>query len=217
MAYQLQQLRAVMDRRPEWRERLDTQVLAIELNLEVHPEQCVAEARTLLEAVASTLCEDLGLPDADGHDLPQQMRSILRALDLQLEGHPHAKAIEDGLAKLVGSLNGAVSAISQLSTIKGLRHGTNLDLPTLDQRHAAMLGGFCDTFIAFVIEAGIREEFPANESERFFQDSPGFNEWLDETHEPVEILGGIYRPSEVLYTLDRPQYDSALAAWEPEA
>ena len=143
MAYQLQQLRAVMDRRPEWRERLETQVLAIELNLEVRPEQCVTEARTLLEAVASTLCEDLRLPDADGHDLPQQMRSILRAHNLQLEGHPHAKAVEDGLAKLVGSLSGAVSAISQLSTIKGLRHGTNLDLPTLDQRHAAMRPGCC--------------------------------------------------------------------------
>lgn len=68
MPFELQQLRAVMDRRPDWHERLNRHVLAIETNIEARPDQCVNEARTLLESVARTLSAEMDLPVAVGQD-----------------------------------------------------------------------------------------------------------------------------------------------------
>ncbi len=81
MPYELQQLRAVMDRRPDWKERLDRHVLAIETNIDVRPDQCVAEARTLLEAVGQTLCGEMGLTPPSSKDFPKQMHAVIHALD----------------------------------------------------------------------------------------------------------------------------------------
>ena len=219
MAFELQQLRAVMDRRPDWKERLDRHVSAIETNIEVRPDQCVNEARTLLESVARTLCAEMGLPVVVGQDFPKQMSIIFSALELRLNGHPHAEDIRTGIRQLFGGLNGTMSAISKLSNIEGLRHGAHFDWPTLERRHAAMLGGFCDTLVAFVIEAASNESAPASndEQEPSFEAASEFNDWIDESHGPVSILEGEYQPSLILFTLDREQYDSALALWEPEA
>jgi hypothetical protein len=215
VAYQLQQLRAVMETRPDWQARLSTHILAIETNIEARPDQCVAEARTLLEAVARTLCDEMGLTHVNGRDFPQQMRAIIDALDMRLDGHPRAADIKTGLQKLFGGLSGAVSAISELSNIEGLRHGPHLDWPKLERRHAAMLGGFCDTLVAFVIEAASTEQPKVEIDEAPFEAAPDFNDWLDEEYGPVAILEGVYQPSQILFTLDRQQYDSALAAWQP--
>ena len=207
-----------MDRRPDWRERLDRHVLAIETNIEARPDQCVNEARTLLESVARTLCGEMDLPVVPGQDFPKQMSTIFSALELQLSGHPHAEDIKAGLRQLFGGLNGTMSAISKLSNIEGLRHGAHLDWPTLERRHAAMLGGFCDTLVTFVIEAASTEQISKRDEERetVFEDASAFNDWIDESHGPVSILEGVFQPSLILYTLDREQYDSALAGWQPE-
>ncbi len=219
MPYELQQLRGVMDRRPEWQTRLSAQVAAIEINIEVRPDQCIAEARTLLEAVARTLCAEMGLPDATGKPLPKQMHAIISALDLRLHGHPRAQDVKEGLQQLFGSLNGAVSAIARLSNIEGLRHGSHFDWPKLERRHAAMLGGFCDTLVTFVIEAASSEgrAEPSEEPDTTFEDAADFNDWIDESHGSVSILEGIFQPSQILFNLDREQYDSARAVWELEA
>jgi len=215
VAYQLQQLRAVMVSRPDWQARLSTHVLAIETNIEARPDQCVAEARTLLEAVARTLCDEMNLTHVNGRDFPQQMRAIIDALDMRLDGHPRSTDIKTALQKLFGGLSGAVSAISELSNIEGLRHGPHLDWPKLERRHAAMLGGFCDTLVAFVIEAACAQLPVAQIDDAPFEAAPDFNDWLDEEHGPVAILDGVYQPSQILFVLDREQYDSALAAWQP--
>ena len=216
MAYQLQQLRAVMISRPDWQARLSTHVLAIETNIEARPDQCVAEARTLLEAVARTLCEEMGLTHVDGHDYPQQMRAIIKAVDVRLDGHPRAPDIKTALQKLFGGLSSAMGAIAELSDIEGLRHGPHLDWPKLERRHAAMLGGFCDTLVAFVIEAACAQKATVKVEESPFEAAPEFNDWLDEEHGPVVILDGIYSPSQILFMLDREQYDSALTTWLPD-
>ena len=215
MAYQLQQLRAVMVSRPDWQARLSTHVLAIETNIEARPDQCVAEARTLLEAVARTLCDEMSLTHVNGQNFPQQMRAIIDALDMRLDGHPRATEIKTALQKLFGGLSGAVSAISELSNIEGLRHGPHLDWPKLERRHAAMLGGFCDTLVAFVIETACAQLPVVEVDEAPFEARSDFNDWLDEEHGTVAILDGVYQPSQILFTLDREQYDGALAAWQP--
>lgn len=146
------------------------------------------------------------------------MSTIFGALELRLNGHPHADDIKGGLRQLFGGLNGTMNAISKLSNIEGLRHGAHLDWPMLERRHAAMLGGFCDTLVAFVIEAASTEPAfkRAEEQETSFEGAAAFNDWIDESHGPVAILEGEYQPSLILFTLDRQQYDSALAGWQPE-
>ncbi len=202
--------------RPDWQARLSTHVLAIETNIEARPDQCVAEARTLLEAVARTLCDEMSLTHVNGRDFPQQIRAIIDALDMRLDGHPRATDIKTTLQKLFGGLSGAVSALSELSNIEGLRHGPHFDWPKLERRHAAMLGGFCDTLVAFVIEAACAQRPVVKIDEAPFEAAPDFNDWLDEEHGPVAILDGVYQPSQILFILDRQQYDSTLATWQPD-
>ncbi len=49
-----------------------------------------------------------------------------------------------------------------------------------------------------------------------YVDNQRFNAFVDETHEPIDILSLTYRPSEVLYNVDYEAYVDALNSFSNE-
>jgi len=185
-----------MDRWPDLQQRLQHQVESIEANVSTRPDQCAADARGLLEAVGRTLYTELNLGEIEGKDVTQQMRAVVKALDLEMANHAHGVDIRENLKRLLGSISGAMGALTALSNVPGLRHGANLDWDRLSFRHAAMLGGFCDAFVGFVIEAAClqRPEAPAPDLPRY-EDEPGFNARIDDEYDPARVLAAEFPPS----------------------
>lgn len=218
MAYTLQMLRALMEDHPDPAAPLRRHVEALEASIASEPELCLHRVRTLFEAVHQTIAPELGLDFSNTMEFPSRNSRIIRALDFSISDHPEATKINAAIARLLGSINGAASALAELSNIPNLRHGGSLDWGALERRHAVMLGGLCDTLVSFLFEAvwsrpqGTRV---ATESTNY-EDFGLFNASVDEEYGDVQIAGATFLPSRILYELDNTQYQAARLEWEAQ-
>ena len=108
-------------------------------------------------------------------------------------------------------------ALARLSNIPNMRHGGSLDWGTLQRQHALMLGGLCDSLVAFLFDvAWSRGAEKAEEpTQPGYDDFSGFNAYLYAEYE-VEIAGSTFDASLVLFRLDETAYDAARIDWEAE-
>lgn len=214
MAYRLQMLHALIEAHPDRAGRLKVHVDALESTITSEPERCLERVRALFEATYHTIAPHLGLGSVAGEDFPTQNSRIIKALDFSLEGHPEAEKIGETIRKLVGSINGTVGALAELSNISGMRHGGSFDWRTLQRQHAVMLGGLCDTLVSFLFDAAWSRETAKEANTPKYGDHGEFDGYLDSEHEVVEIAGATFEPSRVLFQLDRTIYDAVRVEWE---
>lgn len=122
------------------------------------------------------------------------------------------------IRKLVGSVNGTIGALAELSNIPGMRHGGSIDWSTLQRHHAVMLGGFCDTLVTFMFDVAWSRAAEAVEPEvDLYVDQPEWNDSLDEEWGSLRIGDGEYWASRILFALDPTQYEALRADWTPSA
>ncbi|MBR0988232.1 abortive infection family protein [Bradyrhizobium liaoningense] len=214
MTYRLQMLHALIEAHPDRADRLKVHVDALESTITGEPERCLERVRALFEATYHTIAPALGLGSVAGEDFPAQNSRIIKALDFTLDGHPEAERIGETIRKLVGSINGTVSALAELSNISGMRHGGSLDWRTLQRQHAVMLGGLCDTLVSFLFDAAWSRATAAEPNTPNYGDHADFDGYLDSEHDVVEIAGATFEPSRVLFQLDRTIYDAVRVEWE---
>lgn len=214
MAFSLQMLRSLIETHPDRAARLRVHVEALEVAIVTEPDRCLERVRALFEATQLTIAPQLGLVFSDAEELPTRNRRVFEALDFSLRDHPDAERVDRAIKKLVGSINGTIGALAELSNIPGMRHGGSLDWSTLQRQHARMLGGLCDTLISFLFDIAwtraVSEEAPNSQYEAF----DAFNASLDEEYEAAQIAGSTYLPSRILYFLDPILYETARVEWE---
>jgi len=218
MPYALQMLRALMEAHPDRAENLRIYVEALETSIENQPAFCLQNVRTLFEAAHATIAPHLGVVFAKKSGFPDRMRAVVEALDFSIPDHPDAEKIHQTIADLLKGMDDTAAALARLSNIPNMRHGGSLDWGTLQRQHACMLGGLCDALVSFLFDVAWSRPSvgaPEPEPERY-EDFAGFNEWLDNEYALVEIAGSNFLPSQVLYLLDRTQYDAQKAAWDAE-
>lgn len=217
MAYTLQLLRALIDSHPDRASRLRVHVEALETAIISEPDRCLERVRALFEATFHSIAPHLGLSSLAGDDFPAQNKRIIQALDFALNGHPDSERIDAAIRKLLGSINGTINALAELSNIPGMRHGGSLDWNTLQHHHAAMLGGLCDTLVAFLFEiAWSRASASSEPITESCEDYPEWNDVLDEEWGFLRIGGGEYWASRILFELDRTQYEALRSEWNSE-
>lgn len=218
MPYMLQMLRSLMEAHPDRAARLRVHVEALEASIAREPDRCLERVRALFEATQFTIAPQLGLVFSDADEFSTRNRRVFEALDFSLRDHPDAERVDKAIKKLVGSINGTIGALAELSNIPGMRHGGSLDWSTLQRQHAHMLGGLCDTLISFLFDIAwtrVAAEATVAEGSRY-EDFDAFNTSLDDDHGDVEIAGSLFLPSKILYVLDPTQYEAARVEWEAE-
>jgi hypothetical protein len=219
MPYTLQMLRALMEIHPDRAEPLRIHVEALERSIEFQPAFCLQSVRTLFEAAHATIGPRLGVAFGKDDNFPQRTRALLNAMDFSVADHPDTVKINETITKLLGSINGAALALAELSNIPNMRHGGSLDWGTLQRQHALMLGGLCDSLVAFLFDVAWSRTQPedALDNEPDYGDHNAFNAYLDSEYDPVEIAGATFDPSYVLFHLDETAYDAARLDWETDS
>ncbi len=165
-----------------------------------------------------TIGPQLGIAFVETEEFQTRNSRVFKALDFALNGHPEAERIDRAIKRLVGSINGTIGALAELSNIPGMRHGGSLDWSTLQRQHAMMLGGLCDTLTSFLFDvAWTRASSQRTESESDqYEDFEEFNAYLDDEYGVLEIAGATFLPSRILYSLDPIQYENARTEWVAE-
>lgn len=212
MSFQLQMMRALIASHPDRAARLEVHADALEAAIDREPDRCLERVRALFEATCQTVAPQIGLTLIEGEDFPAQNRRVIKALDFTLDGHPDSARIGEIIKKLVGSINGTIGALSELSNVPGLRHGGSLDWSTLERQHAVMLGGLCDTLVSFLFDVAWSRIVNAP-PEPAYEDFAPFNDWLDDEYDQVETAGSTFLSSKVLFSLDRTRYDELHGGW----
>jgi hypothetical protein len=215
--YTLQMLRGLMQERPDRAERLRVHVDALEVSIEGQPAFCLQNVRTLFEAAQATIAPQLGVTFGRNTGFPGRMRSVIEKMDFSIANHPDAAKIHSTIVALLKGIDDTAVALADLSNIPNMRHGGSLDWGTLERQHAAMLGGLCDALVSFLFEVAWRRPVveAVLEPDRY-EDFAGFNAWLDDEHENVEIAGSLFLPSKILYLLDATQYEAVRMDWEAQ-
>lgn len=218
MPYTLQMLRALMENHPDRAEPLRIHVEALERSIEVQPVFCLQSVRTLFEAAHATIGPRIGVTFGKEEQFHQRTRTLLNAMDFSVADHPDAAKINETITKLLGNISGAAHALAELSNIPNMRHGGSLDWGTLQRQHALMLGGLCDSLVAFLFDVAwsrtAPEDVAANQPD--YREYSAFNAYLDSEYDPVEIAGSTFESSYILFRLDETAYDAARIDWEAE-
>lgn len=217
MGYQLQLLRSLIDTHPDRAAALLPHVTALEAVIITEPGRCLERVRALFESACHTIGPHLGLTAIGDEEFPAQIARIIRALDFALDGHPDAERIGESIKKLLGSINGTIGALAQLSNIPGMRHGGSLDWRTLQRQHALMLGSLCDALVSFLFDVAWSRAVDATAETERYEDFAAFNDWLDDEYGNFEVAGSAFQASRILYMLDATQYDAARQDWLTEA
>lgn len=218
MPYTLQMLRALIEAHPDRAEPLRIHIEALERSIESQPAFCLQSVRTLFEAAHATIGPHLGITFGKDDQFHQRTRTLLNAMDFSVVDHPEAVKINETITRLLGNINGAAHALAELSNIPNMRHGGSLDWGTLQRQHALMLGGLCDSLVAFLFDVAWSRATPdgAAGDKPAYDDHDAFNAYLDDEYDPVEIAGATFDPSYVLFHLDETTYDAARLDWEAE-
>jgi hypothetical protein len=213
MPFVMVQMRDVLERYPDAGDGFRRDIEAIEANVEAHPHLGLGLARELLQSCCNTIERERG--EAIDHDapLPQRAKKLIDRIVFGFSGHPDQQAIEEHLTALVGSLNGAVRALSQLSNIPGLRHGGDANWTGPARRHAMLLAGAVDALSAFLFESHRAESFAERKPGDGYDTEAEFNAEFDQAW-PVEFANYRFNASEILFALDQEAYRAEVAAWK---
>jgi hypothetical protein len=213
MPFVMVQMRDLLERYPDAGDGFRRDIEAIEANVEAHPHLGLGLARELLQSCCNTIERERGeLIDYDA-PLPQRAKKLIDHIVLGFSGHPDQGTIEEHLRALVGSLNGAVRALSQLSNIPGLRHGGDANWSGPSRRHAMLLAGAVDSLSAFLFDSHRAEILGAEKPEPGYEAEWEFNADFDEAW-PVEFADYRFNASEVLFTLDPDAYRAEVVGWK---
>ncbi|MFG1301979.1 abortive infection family protein [Xanthobacter sp. V3C-3] len=218
MPYTLQMLRALIDAHPDRAEPLRIHIEALERSIESQPAFCLQSVRTLFEAAHATIGLHLGITFGKDEQFHQRTRTLLNTMDFSVADHPEAVKINETITRLLGSINGAAHALAELSNIPNMRHGGSLDWGTLQRQHALMLGGLCDSLVAFLFDVAWSRTAPdgAAGDKPSYNEHGAFNAYLDDEYDAIEIAGATFDASYVLFRLDETTYDAARLDWEAE-
>jgi len=189
---------------------LEQQLGAIEAAVPTAPGLAADLSRTLVETVCKTILTDRGVA-CDRLKFNELLNRTYVAIQLA----PDVEAPDPSLAALqdlAEHLDAAIGAISSLRHNAGVAsHGKDGYVESIGIAHGEFAARAADALSWFLYSSHARVSPPSARRLRAFGDEPELNDWIDAANSVLVINGLEYRPSEVLFHIDRQAYMDALA------
>lgn len=193
---------------------IERQIVALEGAVEGNPGLAFDLAKALIESTCKTVLIDRGHPVDDNLDLPRLLKDTLGRLRLVPDSYASNSEVVDGLRKTVGGFQTVIQGICELRNLEGFAsHGRDGFAEQLEATQAQLVARAADTIVNFIFR--VHRGYSSRESTRriAYEEHPEFNKYVDESHDPVAIFEMDYRPSEVLFQVDREAYRNVLATF----
>lgn len=186
--------------------RIEEQIKAVEEAVVKTPSLAFDLARSLVESVCKTILKDLG-ENCDNMGFNDLLEAVYRRIQTLPATHSEREDIKQAIERLLKHLNEAIWGLSELRHQAGsASHGRDAFEPPLDRIQAEFAARAADAIVCFLFKA-YRSYRQPSEILRFeYGDFEEFDNWIDEQNEIVRIFELEYRPSEVLFHVDRRAY-----------
>lgn len=118
------------------------------------PDGAITLARTLLEAVAKHILDDLSIDYSDKEDLPRLYAKVANALDLAPSQHS-----EEPIRAILGAIMNLVNGLGTLRNRLSDSHGRGRKLPVRpSRRHASLAVNAAGSVASFLVETHLSKQ-----------------------------------------------------------
>ncbi|MGC9965522.1 MAG: abortive infection family protein [Syntrophobacteraceae bacterium] len=198
---------------------IEQQVKALELAVSENAGLAFDLSRTLIESACKTIITERGTAFDKDDDLPKLFKTVCQIIPFL----PMTLAADVGARKsLQQTLNGlstAVQGVCELRNAFGFAsHGRDGPGPVMEDVQALLVAQAADAIIGFLCRVHRQDLLrPTRNLLLDYEDHPDFNDWIDDQNEPVQILSlPPYRPSDVLFNVDKEAYRDLLMEYAAE-
>ncbi|MEK7298699.1 MAG: abortive infection family protein [Candidatus Margulisiibacteriota bacterium] len=187
---------------------IEEQVKALELAVVENAGLAFDLAKTLVESACKTIITERGGTFDKDDDLPKLFKVVKQSvpfLPITVSGEAGARR---SLEQTLNGLSTALQGVCELRNAFGFAsHGSDSPRPIMESIQALLVAQAADAIIGFLYRVHRQDLSPPKNVPLEYSDHSDFNEWIDEQNEPVIILNlPPYRPSEVLFSVDREAY-----------
>lgn len=172
--------------------------------------------RSLIETVCKTILNDLNEPLPPSPNAENMVPKVLARFQVFLDPEAVEAEARRAVGDTVHGINKFVNGIGEYRRRFGsASHGRDGYIDGIDISHAKLTVGVTDALISFLIAVHRR----LHGQEEWFRASYGehedFNQFLDDEHDPspINVFGDEFRPSELLYSMNRSGYIKRLNDW----
>ena len=174
-------------------------------------------SKSLIETACKTIIKDRGQDYGGKNDLPQLIKETLRIVCIIPESIDEPLKAKDSLTKTINGLITSIQGICELRRLFGeASHGKDAYFMQLENDHAFMVARSADVIVNYLFR--MHRSHPAfSSNKRLLYSALGdFNDWVDDQNDAVKIFKLEYKPSEVLFNIDRVAYRDLLNEFESD-
>lgn len=197
---------------------IEEQVKALEGAVVANTGLAFDLAKTLVESACKTIITERGLT----FDKDDEVGKVFKSATMSIPFLPPAMAADanarKSLSQTLAGLNTALQGVCELRNAYGFAsHGSDGPRAALENVHAILAAQTADAIVGFLYRVHCADRSRPITPRLEFSDNPDFNEWIDQENAPVRIFSlPPYRPSEVLFNVDREAYRDLLDQQEDE-
>lgn len=171
-------------------------------------------AKSLIESTCKTILSERGPGFDKNDDLPKLFRSAIKQIPLLPPSSPNDSKTEKPITQTINGLHTALLGICELRNVYGFAsHGTDGKNTPLETVQALLAAQTADTIVGFLFRCHRQGQ---EKSILNYGDNEEFNEYFDDVHGKVEIIGSTFKASEILFLMDQVSYIQALREYELE-
>ncbi|MCU0768418.1 MAG: abortive infection family protein [Burkholderiaceae bacterium] len=196
---------------------IEQQVKSIELAVVENPGLAFDLAKTLVESVCRAVLGERSITFGEDDDLPKLFKSASQSLPFLPPTASNAAEVRRSLAQTLSGLSTAIQGICELRNQCGFAsHGSGGPQPVMESVQALMAAEAADTIVGFLHRVHRQDRTSLPSSRALYDDSPEFNESVDDAHGMIRIYDVEFRPSEVLFQMEPETYRVYRAEFETD-
>ncbi len=196
---------------------IEEQVKGIERAVTENPGLAFDLAKTLIESTCKTILSDRAISFASDDDLPKLFKTATTHLPFLPASASQEVEARRSLIQTLNGLHTAVQGVCELRNTYGFAsHGTERPQPLMDNVQALLVAQAADAIIGFLYRVHQQDREAPLRARLEYGDNSDFNRYVDDTNSLVRIFALEYKPSEVLFAVDREAYRDALEGYESE-
>jgi len=174
-------------------------------------------SRTLIESACKTIIVDRGHEYNGKEELPTLIKSTLDLVSVIPEDIDEPTKAKEAIKHTINGLLTSVQGICELRNLFGeASHGRDAYFSQLETDHALMVARSADVIVNYLFR--MHKAYPDRytKTRLLYGVNNVLNDWIDEQNDAVRIFDFEYKPSEVLFNIDRVAYQELLSSYESD-
>ncbi len=191
---------------------VEQQVKSIEQAVGDNPGLAFDLAKTLIESVCRAVLGERNIAFSQDDDLPKLFKAASQSLPFLPAAASGEGEIRRSLTQTLSGLHTVIQGICELRNQCGFAsHGAGAPRPPMESAQALLAAEAADTIVGFLHRVHRQERTPAQSPRALYDDSPEFNDSVDEAHGMIHIYEVEFLPSEILFQMEPESYRVYLA------